>query len=179
MALVAYFIFRPAQLELTADEIVSSDWSFADEPAGENRLISEKKSPAKYPCAAALAAKPTSWRPIAGLLGRSQGVAYHLQSGAARATLYVVDHDPGYAAPRFVGLPAAPPPNPNVTTGGRAKSVWREGGLVYVLVVEGGAAEYRAFVTPTGQLACGEQRSAFDSCEFKRRDPPRATAESS
>jgi hypothetical protein len=164
VAVVAYFVFRPARIELTADEIVSSAWFFAEE-RGEDRLIGEHKPPAKFPSAAALAAKPTSWRPITGLLGRSQGVAYHLRSGPARATLYVVHYDSGYAAPRLVGLRTAPPPNP-LTTGGQAKSVWREGDLVYVLVVEGGAPEYRAFVTPTGQLARQSSRFYGDSGDF-------------
>jgi len=79
-------------------------------------------------------------------------VAYRLRAGRARATLYVLDDFAGRAVPRLVDLPASPQRNPHQTQG-RSMAVWRSGSLVYLLVVQGGAAEYRAFVLPAGQLA--------------------------
>jgi hypothetical protein len=154
VALVAYFVFRPAGGQLTPDEILASGWlATVDEAAAEQTPLDKLPPPRKYPAGKALAVQPTAWRWIAGLFERPRGVAYQLRAGAARATLYVIDDDAGHDAPQLGPLPANPPSEPMVTTGGRAMSVWRSGGLVYMLVVQGGAAEYKAFVTRAGQLA--------------------------
>jgi hypothetical protein len=155
---LAFFLWRPTVYELNPDGILSSDWflsadekATAHDPAQQN-LVSEKTPPRRFPAAQTLAVQPTSWREITGLLDRRRGVAYQLRAAGARATLYVVEYEAGRNAPRLVDLPSGPSPNPKMTQG-RAMSVWRSGDLVYVLVVEGGAAEYQSFVMPASQLA--------------------------
>jgi hypothetical protein len=154
VALAAYFVFRPAGGAWTPDEILASDWlANVDEAAAEQTLVEVVPPPRKYPAAKALTVQPATWRWVKGLLGRSRGVAYQLRAPAAKATLYVIDDDAGHDSPQIGPLPASPPSGPRSTTGGRAMSVWRSNGLVYILVVQGGAAEYKAFVSPAGQLA--------------------------
>jgi len=77
-----------------------------------------------------------------------QGVAYDFVGPQrVRATLYVfraaVDN-----------LPGTPPAYPVLSTGMCSAAIWQEGSLVYVLVVRGGAEEYRQFVPiRPGQIA--------------------------
>ena len=112
--------------------------------------------------ATAIAIRPTAWRHISGFLERTDGVAYQLRSAKARATLYVTDADAGHDAPHVAELPTAPGSEP-WTTAGKAMSVWRSGKLVYVLVVWGGDAEYKSFITPSGQLARVDASSAVQA----------------
>ncbi len=146
-------MFQPAPGEFGPNEILNSDWLFSvDESAAQQTPLDQKPPPPRYPMATAISIRPTAWRRIAGFLKRSDGVAYQLRSAKARATLYVIDAEAGHDAPQVTDLPPAPGSEP-WTTAGKAMSVWRSGKLVYVLVVWGGDAEYKSFITPSGQLA--------------------------
>lgn len=155
VALAAWWVFLPGAGEFGPDEalhILNSDWLFnVDEAALAQTPIDDRLPPARYPLAQAVSVPATAWRRITDFLGRP-GVAYQLRTPAARATLYVVDVEAALDAPQVVDLPAAPNVPP-LTTAGKAMSIWREGKLMYVLVVSGGEAEFKSFVTRGGQLA--------------------------
>jgi hypothetical protein len=170
--LMAYVLLRPTVYEMNPDEILSSGWflsaeekAAAHDPAAQN-LVSEKTPPRRFPTAQTLSVQPTSWREITGLLDRRRGIAYQMRAAGARATLYVIEYEAGRNVPRLVGLSSGPPPAPLVKTQERAMSVWRSGDLVYVLVVEGGTAEYQSFVTPAGQLARHDRRFGANDQTF-------------
>jgi hypothetical protein len=159
VTLVGWIVFRPAPSALGPEEILNSDWLFAVDEAAADQTPIDKPPPAGYPVDATLSVKPTAWRRITGLLGRPHGVAYQLRSPVAQATLYVTDAEAGHGATQLGELPDNPPREKTVETGGKAMSVWRRGGLLYVLVVRGGEAEYKSFITPGGQLASHEDNS--------------------
>ena len=77
-----------------------------------------------------------------------RGVVYDLPGPAGtNAVLYVVD------AGALEGFGEAPALNP-FTTAGCCASAWQEGGLLYVLVVQGDPATYRAYLNlPHGPVA--------------------------
>ena len=69
-----------------------------------------------------------------------RGVVYDLPGPAGTsAALYVIDAE---AAEGFDEAPALRP----FTTAGCCASSWQEGGLLYVLVVQGDPATYRAYL---------------------------------
>ena len=94
----------------------------------------------------------THWRPVSDFLGRS-GVAYDLNIGGVRGTLYVVQLDRPRGSPKVIDAPAHASPTPTKTTGGRAMAVWTQSNLLYVMVVQGGVREYRSLVAQPGGLA--------------------------
>lgn len=108
--------------------------------APRGQLVSERLPPAGYPFSSAvLQARGTSWRPLDEFLGR-RGVVYELLGRAgARAALYVVAADD---TPWCGDAPAVRP----FTTGGYCASAWQEGGLLYVLVVQGDPATYNGYL---------------------------------
>ncbi len=86
------------------------------------------------------------WRKVSGFLGYS-GVAYEFRGpGLNRATLYVIAAE----------IPnAAISPRKDVLSSGHWASVWKEGHLVYVLVVRGGSNVQRpeqSYLKPLRQL---------------------------
>jgi hypothetical protein len=161
IAIAAWWVFQPGAGEFGPDEalnILNSDWLFnVDEAALAQTPIEERQPPSRYSMAQAVSVPATAWRRITDFLGRP-GVAYQLRTPAARATLYVVDVEAALDAPQVVDLPAAPSAHP-LTTAGKAMSIWREGKLMYVLVVSGGEAEFKSFVTRGGQLAWASNAS--------------------
>ena len=120
---------------------------FRSESPAAGRRPGEVSPPAAYPISRDVLRTPqVRWRPIQGLLGCS-GVAYDLSAtGGRRATLYVVSQ----AVP---GLPTQPRREPRPTTAGCSTAAWQDGGLLYVLVVEGGPEVYRRYLRlPSGPL---------------------------
>jgi hypothetical protein len=105
-------------------------------------LQAEKPAPAEYPLSlAVLPVRGTRWRLLDGslFLGR-RGVVYDLPGPAgASAALYVVDAEPAE------GFATAPTGRP-FTTAGCCAASWREGDLLYVLVVQGDTTTYRAYL---------------------------------
>lgn len=117
-------------------------------PTGQ--LLAKQPAPADYPFSFAVAAvRGVRWRPLTGGgFSGHNGVVYHLPGPAgARGILYVMDAG---LAKEFSALPARRP----FTTGGCCASAWQENGLLYVLVVQGDPATYRAFLNlPHGPVA--------------------------
>ncbi len=99
------------------------------------RLLSEKAAPEAYPVSQmVLCPGGTRWRPLDDFLGR-RGVIYDLPGPAGvRAALYVVEREAD-------GLATSPALRP-FTTAGYCASAWQEGGLLYVLVVQGDTMAY-------------------------------------
>jgi hypothetical protein len=134
----------PGQVDLTPAMIQEGAIAFygQEQPEPGRDL---HKFPAKYPLSRSITrtAQPT-WRHLENFLGRPglSGVAFDLLLSGTEATLYVV---PG----RTLALPTAPPDQPIATTAGRSAAAWREGDLIYVLVVDGNASAYQRFVRRT------------------------------
>lgn len=105
------------------------------------QLLTEKPAPSDYPFSSAvLHVRGTRWRAFDGFLGR-RGVVYDLPGPAGTcAALYVVD------AKDIEGLGGLPTLYP-FTTAGCCASSWQEGDLLYVLVVQGDPATYRAYLS--------------------------------
>lgn len=111
-------------------------------------LLAERPAPADYPFSQAVfQVRAVRWRPVDGFLDR-QGVIYDLPGPAGTAaSLYVVEAE---TATEFDAAPAVYP----FTTAGCCASAWREGRLLYVLVVQGNPATYRAYLNlPRGPVA--------------------------
>ncbi|HEY4311511.1 MAG TPA: hypothetical protein VGN12_18830 [Pirellulales bacterium] len=153
VAVIGWLVYPSSAHLLGPDEILTRvSLLNVNEDAIDQQPVNLEKPPTGYAPWKSLAVQPTSWRRVKDFLGR-RGVAYQLRSAKARATLYVIDADAGYEALQIGELLSQPPDEPYPPTGGKAMSVWRSGKLVYVLVVSGGAAEYKSFITAGGQLA--------------------------
>ena len=137
----AFVILNDSEEGLTGESV---EWAaimlFDNEgnspPAGN--LISEKASPGSHPLGPPAVAQLSGirWRRIDEFLGR-EGVAYDLAPpGSPRATLYVIKR-------KVPNLRDFPPPNPATNSRNQFAAAWQSGGLLYVLVVDGGAGRYR------------------------------------
>jgi hypothetical protein len=86
----------------------------------------------------------TKWRNVNNFLGQYSGVVYDLPGPAgARAALYVVACDDAGG----LGQQPASAQSVITTAGSRCcASAWQEGGLLYVLVVEGGQSTYERYL---------------------------------
>lgn len=120
------------------------------EPQAEQTgtLLAETANPASHPFSSAiLQVRGTRWRYAAGFLGE-RAVVYDLPgSDGTIASLYVVE------VGKVEDLGDGPAWHP-FTTAGCCASAWREGGLLYVLVVHGDAPAYRAYLnTPEQPVA--------------------------
>jgi hypothetical protein len=116
--------------------------SFEIEMDQPGPLAAEKPAPAGYPFSASvLPVRGTRWRTLdASSFGGSRGVVYDLPGPAGtKAALYVV------ATESIEGIGVGPAAHP-FTTAGCCASAWQEGGLLYVLVVQGDLATYRAYL---------------------------------
>ena len=102
--------------------------------------VADKAGPDEYPFSqAVLPIRGTTWRHLDGFLGH-RGVVYDLPGPAnTSAALYVIED----ATVEEVGATPALRP---FTTAGCCASAWREGRLLYVLVVQGDPATYRAYL---------------------------------
>ncbi len=111
--------------------------------------LAEKPAPADYPFSpAVLAIRGVRWHSVEGVFSGRRGVVYQLPGAAGTgAALFVVDAG---SADEFADTPAVHP----FTTAGCCASAWVEGGLLYVLVVQGDPTAYRAYLNlPHGPLA--------------------------
>jgi hypothetical protein len=141
--------------EMTVEQLL--DEAFALHEQLEDRLppaveVDLRNPPVDFPMSAKISRRAgivPRRRPLDGrLLGRP-GSAYELAGpGAPRATLYVLGD--GSGSHGVVGVPDSVSGHPDKTTGNRALGAWREGGLLYVFVVEGDAERYRRFFAESG-----------------------------
>jgi hypothetical protein len=112
----------------------------AEDPAAQGHLLASTMPPGEFSFSkAVLPLQKTRWREIKNFMGRS-GVAFDLPpQGGARATLYVLDLS-------VANLADTPDQKKLFTTAGCCTAAWRENGLVYVLVVQGGQQSYRNYL---------------------------------
>jgi hypothetical protein len=102
--------------------------------------LSNEPAPPAYPISSSVSIRGTSWRDLDNFLGHS-GVVYELPGpGGTHAALYVV------ACENVEGIGSAPAMQPTSNTAGCCASAWQEGGLLYVLVVEGDPSTYRRYL---------------------------------
>jgi len=141
--LVALIVARQQPPALERAEVLDGAIEFFDSDWDQvGQLAAESQPPRAYPAGPEfdVAKFPQiRWRLIADFLG-CEGVAYDMaRPGGARATLYVVKCT-------VPNLPGGPPLTPLRTTGNRSVGAWQTGGLLYVLVVEGGNRTYQSFL---------------------------------
>jgi hypothetical protein len=112
---------------------------FEADTAHGRTLLTEKSPPKVYPFSRAVFfSTDVYWRGIHDFLGRS-GIAYDLPGhNGRRATLYVIKQS-------VEGLGNEPQYHP-FTTGGFSASAWQEGGLLFVLVVQGEPNTYQNYL---------------------------------
>jgi hypothetical protein len=137
VSLLVYDRWSPGSGETSLDE--QADGWLADLARDTTSWQAMSSAQRDFPVPDAVTASPTGWRPVK----TARGVAYQLRNGVGKATLFVMKM-------ATTGLPAAPPVNPQSTTGGRAIGYWQSGRLMYVLVVEGDQRSYRRFVSTSG-----------------------------
>ena len=149
--LIAVQFLSPRRREITPSELMEA--AIGRFNAERNVPLANpdmKSAPRAFAVSDEVVFHEARWRWIDDpMLGR-RGVAHDLaiEQGAFRATLYVMEGS-------IEGLITAPPPTPTYPpTQGACAAAWQSGGLVYVLVVEGGANEYQRFLRrPGGPIA--------------------------
>ena len=104
-------------------------------------LLANEPAPAEYPFSPwVLSIRGTSWRHLDDFLEHS-GVVYELPGpGGTHAALYVV------ACENIEEIGTEPAMQHPFMTAGCCASAWQEGGLLYVLVVEGDASTYGRYL---------------------------------
>jgi hypothetical protein len=121
---------------------------FSNEVAQPGHLLSDRRPPDDYRISRDVRrVAGTRWREISGFLG-CKGVAYDLPGpgDAVKATLYVVK----LSVKDLKNT--APPPLPKQDTGGYCSAAWRDGKLLYVLVVRGNKRDYDDCLAPLGPV---------------------------
>jgi hypothetical protein len=137
--LLAMIFGFKAQHAITRDQILQTAAQLFDtEPREAGQLLAEVSPPADYPFSReVIQVRGTQWRWVKEDLLENRAVAFDLPGPpGARATLYALKRS-------VPGLPAEAPPLPQLSTNGRSAAAWQSEGLVYVLVVEGDAANYQ------------------------------------
>jgi len=123
--------------------------SFNEDSEQPGQLLANQSAPADYPFSPSVwKIRGTTWRHLAGdgLLGHP-GVVYDLGPAGTHAALYVV------ACDDVKGVGTTPPPQPTSDTAGCCASAWQEGGLLYILVVEGDRSMYGRYLIPRSPVA--------------------------
>jgi len=112
------------------------------------RLLANRPAPAAFPFSPqVLPIRGTRWQNLNDFLGHP-GVVYELPGPAGtHAALYVV------ACKNVTGVGTAPSAQPTFTTAGCCASAWQDGGLLYVLVVEGDRSMYGRYLIPRSPVA--------------------------
>jgi hypothetical protein len=132
----------------TEQTVIDEAIRFFETDAADARILLTENSPPKaYPFSRAVVfSQGICWREICDFLGRA-GTAYDLpERNGRRATLYVIKQS-------AEGLGNQPLFRP-FTTGGLSASAWQEGGLLYVLVVQGEPNTYQNYLNlPRGPVA--------------------------
>jgi hypothetical protein len=131
--------------QLVLDEAIQS-FDLGAKEKDSVQWVSKQPAPAEYPLSSLVRHSGTAkWRSVDRFLGH-RGVAYDLSDRAGgHAVLYVVDRD----VDRLGTTPARHP----FTTAGYCASAWQEGGLLYVLVVQGNRSTYEGYLNlPRGPM---------------------------
>ena len=141
--LAAILMWRAPEEGLTAESVERAAVMLFDAEGDlplEGSLISEEAPPESHPLGDQVVRIPgIRWRLIDEFLDW-RGVAYDLAPpGNPRATLYVIKC-------KVPELPTLPLDTPAFNSRGRCAAAWQSGGLLFVLVVDGGERRYRGFL---------------------------------
>jgi hypothetical protein len=138
--LLAVWLGMYTHENLTEQYVLDEAIRSFDVGADQSGQLLVERVPSGHPFSpAVLQVRGTKWRPLEGFLGRS-GVVYHMPGAAgSHAALYVIAAEP------VEGVGGAPALRP-FTTAGCCASAWREGRLLYVLVVQGDPSTYHAYL---------------------------------
>jgi hypothetical protein len=140
--LFALWLHSPAESPLSEDILCDEAIRLFDVGFdGPGNLLAKAPAPSSFPFSQWVCCVPqASWRSLGDLLG-GQGVVYELPGpGGTRAALYVV------ARNGISGFNIMPTNTPGPNTAGCCASAWQEGGLLYVLVVQGDQSTYRGYL---------------------------------
>jgi hypothetical protein len=135
-----YNALPPVSAESAREEAIQLFGAAANQPGC---LLANGNAPAGFPFSSYVLSVPgTKWRCLNNFfLGRSGAVYDLLGPAGARAALYVV------ACNNPVGLGQSPESSRDVImTSGCCASAWQEGGLLYVLVVQGDRSNYEQYL---------------------------------
>jgi hypothetical protein len=143
-----WFIKSTAPTEITAEQLLDEAYTLHDADGSfPAAAIDPRNPPTDFPLTSAIKL-PAGFVPrrrnLDGRLIGRPGVAYELAAvGQPRATLYVLGDRFGMQG--VGGVPQIASGEADKTTGHRALGAWREGGMLYVFVVEGDKPRYRQF----------------------------------
>lgn len=147
--LAGFWFLRPGEpVEMTVEQLLDDAFALHNSEGEQTPAVAidVRNAPTDFPVSREFAVNGARLprRNVDGkLLGRP-GVAYELAPvGQPRATLYVLGDRSG--AQGVAGVPDAASGLAQKTTGNRALGAWREGGLLYVFVVEGDEHRYRGY----------------------------------
>jgi hypothetical protein len=140
--LFALWLRAPAESPLSEDTVCAEAIRLFD--VGFNQpgsLLAKTPAPSSLPFSQWVFCAPqASWRNLGDFLG-GHGVVYELRGpGGTRAALYCV------ARNGISGFDTMPTSSPASSTAGCFASAWQEGGLLYVLVVQGDQSTYRGYL---------------------------------
>ncbi len=139
--LVAVWLGTQTRENLTEQFILAEAIRLSNQGDGQSSsLLTDSNNPSDYPFSnAVVQMRGVRWHPLQDFLGR-RGVVYDLPGpGGTSASLYVVESD---GTEELGQTPALRP----FTTAGCCASSWREGHMLYVLVVQGDTSAYRAYL---------------------------------
>lgn len=145
---VSFLRLRPSDPEIVIENQLPDDVQEWIDQAPEwtdwtdwSESLSE--APAEdYPDDAELRADPKQWR-FAETRYDSRTIVYDISRPGQKAYVFRIRAKGG-----TLPFPTAVPATPRWTTGGVAIGAWQRNGMLYVLAVEGGRAEYRKYVGP-------------------------------
>jgi hypothetical protein len=144
-----WFIRRNQPSEITVEQLLDEAYALHETDGSISATaIDPRNLPTDFPLTSAIKL-PAGFVPRrrnldgSRLIGRP-GAAYELAPvGRPRATLYVLgDH---FGMQGVAGVPQIASGVADKTTGHRALGAWREGGMLYVFVVEGDEHRFRQF----------------------------------
>jgi len=147
VAVVCFVLFRSGDQDIAIEEQLQSDvhewmmqacdWTdWSADPA---------EAPAEVcPNDPVLRADPKQWR-VAETRYDSRTIIYDISRPGQHDSAYLFCIRAKGGTPAF---PATMPTTPRWTTGGVAIGAWQRKGMLYVLAVKGGKAEYRKYVGP-------------------------------
>ncbi|MFW6125039.1 MAG: hypothetical protein ACOC46_02725 [Pirellulales bacterium] len=136
-------ITHEALLAAARERFLAEQRAFAEGEGPPSQAVVRASAPAtRPPSSAVVRMRGMRWREAGEMLGR-RAVAYDFPGREwPQATLYVLE------AEAVKPLAMRPPRRPPSSTGGVSVAAWRQGDLLYVLAVRGGASTYRRLVSP-------------------------------
>ncbi len=150
--LLAVWLGGPASESVSEDSVRNEAIQLFNSGVKQPGYLLANGAPSNYPFSQqVLSIQGTKWRYLGGFLGSYSGVVYDLPGPpGARGALYVVVCN----GVKQLGQSPDSPQNAFTTAGSNCcASAWQEGGLLYVLVVEGDPSNYGRYLKPPSPIA--------------------------